>query len=270
MTYLSEQLERSALQAVHALADDDLRRDLQLELAPLADGVASLAAGLPASAIVINRALGIGLGRPVETQDVVSLAELYAAKGVSRFFLQVHPDARSEALTAGCAAAGLERARGWQKFVRGRDEAIPQIATDLRVREIGPEHGSDFARIVCDAFDLGDAAVPWLARLPGRNGWHAFMAFDGDRPAGAGALFMRGGAAWTDFGATAPAYRGRGAQGASLAFRVRFALERGCDSIHTCTGEEVEGDPQHSYSNIKRCGFRESYVRENYAPPKTP
>jgi 2-keto-4-pentenoate hydratase/2-oxohepta-3-ene-1,7-dioic acid hydratase in catechol pathway len=31
---------------------------------------------------------------------------------------------------------------------------------------------------------------------------------------------------------------------------------------------EVEGDPQHSYKNIVRMGFRPAYVRENYAPPK--
>ncbi len=34
----------------------------------------------------------------------------------------------------------------------------------------------------------------------------------------------------------------------------------------TTTGEEVEGDPQHSYKNIVRAGFREAYVRENFAP----
>jgi len=28
----------------------------------------------------------------------------------------------------------------------------------------------------------------------------------------------------------------------------------------------VPGDPQHSYANIKRCGFQETYLRENWQP----
>ena len=30
------------------------------------------------------------------------------------------------------------------------------------------------------------------------------------------------------------------------------------------TGEAVPGDAQHSYSNILRAGFAESYLRENW------
>jgi hypothetical protein len=38
-----------------------------------------------------------------------------------------------------------------------------------------------FGRIAAGAFDLGDAVVPWLARMPGRPGWHVFMCFDAIR-----------------------------------------------------------------------------------------
>ena len=175
--------------------------------------------------------------------------------------------ARKDNLAAWLVAAGLEKARGWQKFRRGRD-ALPEIRTDLRIEEIGPAHGEAFARIVCDAFDLGDAGVPLLSRLPEIPGWHVFMSFEGDAPAGAGALFIDGDLAWTDFGATAPAFRQRGSQGAILAHRVAFALEAGCREVLTCTGEDVPGDPQHSYRNIRKVGFREDYIRENYAPPR--
>ena len=37
----------------------------------------------------------------------------------------------------------------------------------------------------------------------------------------------------------------------------------------TATGEEVPGDPQHSYANILRMGFEEGYIRENFAPPRS-
>jgi hypothetical protein len=57
-------------------------------------------------------------------------------------------------------------------------------------------------------------------------------------------------------------------QRALLAHRCRQAEALGCRRVHTCTGEAVPGDPQHSYNNILRCGFRETYVRGNWAPPK--
>jgi hypothetical protein len=166
------------------------------------------------------------------------------------------------------ANAGLERARSWQKFSRGRDEAIETRETRLVTRRIGGDLGAAFARILCAAFDLGEVAEPWLARLAGAPDIHVFMTFEGETPAGVGALMIKGDQAWTDFGATAPEMRGRGAQGTNLAVRVRFALEQGCRAIHTCTGEAVPGEPQHSWNNIKRCGFREAYLRENYSPPK--
>ncbi len=111
-------------------------------------------------------------------------------------------------------------------------------------------------------------ARPWLARLAGRDRWHIFMTFDGDRPAGTGALFIDGDVAWTDFDATAPGFRRRGSQSALLRHRVQFALDQGCRLVFTCTGEAVPGDPQHSYANILKAGFKEDYVRLNYAPPK--
>jgi len=42
----------------------------------------------------------------------------------------------------------------------------------------------------------------------------------------------------------------------------------GCRRIYTCTGEAVPDDPQHSFRSMKKLGFSEDYVRENYAPPK--
>ena len=53
--------------------------------------------------------------------------------------------------------------------------------------------------------------------------------------------------------------------GASSA-RLRFALEAGCTTITTSTGEAVPGDPQHSYGNIVKSGFAEAYLRENWVP----
>ena len=143
---------------------------------------------------------------------------------------------------------------------------MPQRPSGLEVSKIGCEHGAAFGAIVSAAFDLGDEAAPWLAQLPGREGWHIFMSFDRGEPAGTGAMFVRNGLAWLDFGATRPAFRRRGSQGAVLAARLRLAQELGCRQMFTCTGVAAAGDPQHSYGNILRFGFRTQYIRKNFAP----
>lgn len=263
----SEALERAALEDIHRAAPAGVAG--QLGLLPFNSGGAfvSLAAGLPAGAIVINRAIGLGVSSPADEASVHEIVAAYAKAGIDRYFVHRHPRSAPEPLPDWLQAAGLERARGWQKFERAlTPTAIPP--SDLGVRQVGREHGLEFARIACSAFDLGDVAVPWLAEIPGRADWHVFMSFAGDTPAGTGALFVRDRLAWFDFGATAPGFRKRGSQAALLAHRIGYALELGCRKLLTCTGEAVPGDPQHSYRNILRAGFRASYVRENYAPPR--
>lgn len=263
----AELIERAALEDLHLAAPEALRDSLGLQSFARGSGLVSIAAALPSSAIVINRVIGLGLETPA-TRDVVrEIVDRYRDAGVARFFINRHPEAGPPEIVDWMLEAGLENARGWQKFERDPEPA-PIVETDLSIRRIGPKQGSTFARIVCDAFDLGDAAVPWIAALSGRDNWHLFMSFAGDEPAGTGALFFHDDCAWTDFGATAPKFRQRGSQAALLAARVNHAVELGSRRLYTCTGEDVPGDPQHSYRNILKAGFRETYIKENYAPPR--
>jgi GNAT superfamily N-acetyltransferase len=124
----------------------------------------------------------------------------------------------------------------------------------------------DFAAIVGDAFDFGRAFRPALAALPGAEDWQVYMSFDGDTPAGTGALFTRGGIGYLDFGATRPDFRRRGGQTAVLRTRLLAAGEAGCEAVVTMTGEAVAGEEQHSYRNIERAGFSPAYLRENWVP----
>jgi len=264
----SEAIERRALIAQHACADEALREALDLRLAKVADGVVSIAGALPASAITENRALGFGRASQIAPDTIAEIVGLYRDSGVQRFFVQLDQQVVTPALEGALQAAGLERARGWQIFSRSLEDDLPEPATAFTVREIDDDHARRFGEIVCAGFDLGDAAVAWLARLPGREGWRAFMAFDGHEPLGAGALFVDREVAWTDFAATAPAHRSRGVQRAVLIHRLHTARAAGCRRIYNCTGEAVPGDPQHSYANILRCGFAEDYLRENWAPPR--
>ncbi len=248
----SLRVERAALHSLHAAATPDIAARLGLRWIEIGGGAASVAAALPPSAIVVNRALGL------DPEGARQAVKAYGEAGVARFFLNgADPD-----------LPGIGQVRGWQKFSRTLDGPMPVSRADLAVSELGPDDGAEFAAIVCAAFDLGEAAEPWLARLPGRPGWRIFGAVIDGRFAGVGALFHADGAGWTDWGATRPAFRGRGVQQSLLDRRVRAARAMGLSSLHTCTGEAVPGDPQHSYANILRAGFAETALRPNWAPPR--
>jgi len=168
MSFESERVELESMVDIHAAATPELVGELGLQPRSVGSSFISIAAKLPMSAIVVNRALGLGLDQPESRESIDALIAAYRDAGVERYFVQIHPSARPAELGDWLAAAGLEKARGWQKFSRGR-EAVPKIETDLRIEEIGPEHGGAFGRILCAAFDFGEAAVPWFAKLPGRR-----------------------------------------------------------------------------------------------------
>jgi len=264
-THESETIERAAMRDLHDAADQDDIRDLGLMDLTVGSSFISAARNLPASAIVVNRTLGLGLSALGTREEVETIVSTYGENNVAQYFVQLHPDAGPAELPEWMRSEGLKPDRGWQKFSRDPDK-VEDRQTTLAVREIGTEHGPAFGEIICNAFDLGDKAIPWLAKLPGREDWHIFMSFDGDKPAGVGALFVKNGFGWTDYGATSPEFRRRGSQGAVMAARLNRAIELDCQKIFTCTGVSVPGDPQHSYSNILKAGFKEDYVRENYVP----
>jgi GNAT superfamily N-acetyltransferase len=266
MTDEIEATERAMLEELNA-ACGELAGELRQLSCTIGSAYVSALGALPASAIVANRAIGLGLASEATTDVLDEIIDCYARAGISRYFVHLHPQAKPAEAADWLRARGLEEARGWVSFTRGR-AAPPAATTDLEVRPATPEDGPAFGRIIADAFDLGEAAEPWLARLIGRPGWHCYMSFAREEPAGTGILFVRNGIGWLDFGATAPAFRRRGSQAALMRRRILDALDLGCEILATETGEAVPGDPQHSYRNIVKMGFSPRIVRKNFAPPR--
>jgi GNAT superfamily N-acetyltransferase len=157
---------------------------------------------------------------------------------------------------------GFVRDYGWMKFTRGVSPREAQ--SDLDVRLVGPDRGVDFARVVVEGYGMPEWTTPLAANVVGRPGWSCYVAYDGDEPAGAGALFVHDRLGWLGYAATRERYRGRGAQSAILAARIEDARKQGCSTVTTETGELAEGRPSSSYRNIIRAGFREAGVRANY------
>ena len=251
--HAAERGELEAFRDFYAAAPPELGADMKavggalcLRLEPLS------------TVTMFNRVLGLGIGEPA------SEAQLDEALGFLRgvqAYVTVAPEAVPADLGEQLAARGLAPDRGWTKFSRSTDDP-PQASTGLRVER--DDRGEAFAEAATHGFEMPDLFLGWLRRLPGREGWQCFVAFDGDAPAAAGALYVTGEVGWIGIGATIPAQRGKGGQSALLAARIQAAADAGCEVVVTETGAPADGQPNGSYRNIVRAGFEPQYVRANY------
>ncbi len=216
---------------------------------------------------LINRVIGLGVSAPAQRETITHFKQVFDAADIGRYFVHITDDAQPAELNDWLTAENLVPQRRWMKFIH-KGGLAPDSGSDLEVKQIGGEHGQAFGEIVAASFDMGEASIPALAKLPDRENWHIYMGFADGEPAATGALFVDQGVGWCDFGATSPKFRRRGGQRAMLAARIQAARDLGCDLIATETGEAVEGDAQHSYHNIQWAGFEESYLRANYAPAR--
>lgn len=263
---VSERIQRAVLVSMFDACPPDARDALGLRLDRIGDVTVSSARHDPS--ILLNRAQGLGSHDPVTAQTIDAVVARYADHGIGRFFFHVHPAVLPPDGPQWLVAAGLVKARGWMQFARSSSPP-PAARTDLTIERVGSEHADVFAGIVCEAFDLAALSRPYIAAIVDDDRWHCFMSFDGDTPVGTGAVLILEDAAYLTFGATAPAFRKRGSQGAIMEARVRAAIDLGCERIFTETGEAVEGEEQVSYRNIERCGFEPSFLCENWTVKRT-
>jgi GNAT superfamily N-acetyltransferase len=213
----------------------------------------------PLSAVTMfNRVLCLGVETPATNEQLD--AALDFVQGVQAY-VTVAPEAEPQDLGERLEARGLPRERGWTKFLRSTAEP-PRARTELRVER--DESGEAFGEAAQRGFEVPQFFRGWLSRLADRDGWQCFVAYDGDAPAAAGALFVAGRVGWIGIGATVPEQRGNGGQSALLAARIEAASAASCEVVVTETGEPGDGLPNGSYRNIVRAGFEPVYVRANY------
>lgn len=265
-----EVIERRVLEDIHRVADAATRAALGLRTMAIGGALVSIAERDPTN-ILLNRTLGLGEREEASPDTVSAIVSHYRQAGIEQFFIHVNSDSRPSTVRDWLQHDGLVKRRGWVKFSRALSSSLesePEQAA-FHVRKVESVADADaFARIVCTSFGLADAFRGVVHGLLKEPSWHLFMTFEDDTPIGTGGLRVLGDIGWFDFGATDPGHRMRGSQRLLIATRLRHAAKLGCRRLVTTTGEAAAGDPQHSYGNIVRAGFRPAYTRENYGPPK--
>jgi GNAT superfamily N-acetyltransferase len=251
-----DELERIALEAYLPLYGED---------AVAIDGAVCLRAPHAPDSPMLNRVVGLGVGSEVAEGTLDRCLE---AMTDTAFYVAVAPSADPR-LDALLEERGLVRGWGWMLFERGSDPP-PRAETSLDVVVADAGRSAAWAEIVTRAYELPDASRAVVAALPALPGWTAFLAVDGDDPAAAAAVWIRGDAAYFGFAATLPEHRGKGGQGALFAARIELAREAGCRTLVTETGELRDDRPSASYRNILRLGFEERHVVAHRLRPRPP
>jgi GNAT superfamily N-acetyltransferase len=259
--HITISVEQAALASVHEIATAEQKKSLGLALYERGGSTVSVCRA--EQGIMLNRSVGLGVFEPADEGLVDWTISRFRENSIYRAFIAASDGSRSANLVELLATRGLEEARAWAKFARAPEPA-PTRETDLRIAALDHSHAGHWGRIVAAAFDMPTSTAPLLAQLIDHPGWHLFMSFAGDEPAGAAGMFVHGGIAWFDWAATDPAFRRRGSQGALMRVRIETAIKLGCSHLVTTTGEAVPGDPQHSWGNIGRYGFEPVYRARNF------
>lgn len=168
------------------------------------------------------------------------------------------------------ASRGFSANGGWAKFWRSADLPSPSPTT-LTLNEIGTEQAAEFGRVVQLGFGAPPPFAMWAAAIVGRPRWRCYLACDDGIPVAAAALFLHDGLGWLGLHATIESHRGRGAQGALMNRSIADAVAAGVRGLVTETGRPPPGEEAShpSYRNIRRAGFADLYLRENWRPPQS-
>jgi len=215
--------------------------------------------------VLFNRTIGLGVRVPATRESVDALIAKYRASGVTRFGIQLSPAARPADVSGWLTAHGLQVSDSWTKVYMPHD-AGRAADTDLRITRIDAGLADRFADVACTAFGMPPALRPFIGATIGKAGWHHYIAWDGPEAAAVGALFVKGDVGWLGIGATLPAYRRRGAQGALMARRIADGAALGCRWFTSETGQDLPDKPNSSFHNMLRTGFSVAYHRPNYMP----
>lgn len=213
-----------------------------------------------------NRVIAMGVQSPASDGDVDRLLGFYSSRSQSRFSVEVTPVSQPAKLPEMLERHGLELspervAKCWRSL-----DDIPSESSDVQVQLLGPEHRQQYNAVSVAAWQVPRSFGAWFGATLGWEGFRHYGVFVEDELVSTVAMYVSGDLAWTGFGATKPAFQGRGFQAARVARELNDAAELGCTVLHN---EAAAGDPTTgsiSLRNMVRSGFQHIYTKDVYCP----
>jgi hypothetical protein len=258
-----EFIEADAWAQLQLALPADLRARLGVQVRRHGRAASLLTPGSDAPAV--NRTFGLGFERPLTAEQLDGIIADYVAAVTKRWMLLWCPSAMPSSADQLIVARGGRAVTPLLKMWRTTGAAVvaTQPAT-CTVVEIGVDEAPTFEAMVAAPLGVPPELGPGIRSTVGHRGWHYYLALDGTRPVAGAAMYVHGDGAWFGLGATAVADRGRGAQSALLARRLRDATALGCKWVSAETYPDTAERPNPSYRNMLRAGMQVLYRRANY------
>lgn len=209
-----------------------------------------------------NRVVNLGMFEPATAAQLDEIVALYARTSAP-FAVQLNPFARPAALDEWLQQRGLRPGEPWTVLSRrlvGEVDAVAGIAVD----RVEPSAASAYARVSEIAFDLSFGQGSLGASAIGQPGWSHYLAHDEGRAFAAAAMFVHGRTALFAGSGALPSQRGRGAQTALIARRLRDAAALGCDVALVETAEPLDGEVPAALRNVTRAGFAVAFRQRSF------
>ncbi|MET7682342.1 GNAT family N-acetyltransferase [Streptomyces sp. NPDC005423] len=217
-----------------------------------------------------NRAGGFGTDRPITADDLNQVCDFYREQGVARGSLMIAPSLLPPDWATTVSKLGLTRGSGHTKLGRHLETAptttdVPVLAPGWRVGVVEVERAHEWATVMMTTFGFTTPdMIEMAASFVGGANWTQYAVWAGERIVAVGSVFFNGECAHMFAAATLPDARGRNAQSALIAARLRAAAAEGCRWIVAETGVEGPGAPNPSLRNLVRAGFEPMYDRANW------
>ena len=208
-----EVAERDAWADLYRAASPDVISACGVSLADVADAVLFVADRI--DVLALNRLVGLGLHGAVGDAPLTDVLNAFERTGFGALLsVPLHPSVTPEVWNY----CWKWRTPALQQLDASSPQAdtgedFPPPPDHLRLRQIDNGDSDAFGRIVADAFDYPPAIAPLAAQPIGRPDWYHYLAYEGDIPIAAAAMYVAGEAAWFGFEATEAAFRRRGAAG---------------------------------------------------------
>ncbi|MBY5533665.1 GNAT family N-acetyltransferase [Rhizobium leguminosarum] len=255
-----EVIEARAFLDLFMNAPSKLVNDTGFACALISDGCAI---SLPAApAIGLNRIVGLS------TLSDIQIAFNWLRRKTGRRFLQINEARVSDDIRTWIQNTGLvKEGVGWAKLVRHASVPVSKYTGPLVVRKATIDDASVFGEIMCVGFNFPRGLSSLWSSIVGKHSWTCLVAELEGRVVGTGAMYVLNGHAWLGGGTTLPEFRNLGVQKALIQGRLKEGISRGVCMFAVETAKPELEDPNISFNNLIKAGFKHTYTRTNFMVP---